>query len=157
MAERTLRLEQPERQRLQVALTSLGFDTRGSDGIFGPRSREMIAAWQKARNQPATGFLNRSPAAGVGERGSAGAVKYDEQKKAEEEARTVPVATATMPASPASPPAAMAVQPSPGRLDAGDYRHDVRWIVLRWKHRYTRTVLAFRYPLKSLMVVGPSH
>ena len=34
-----------------------GFDTRGSDGAFGPRSREMIAAWQKARNQPATGFL----------------------------------------------------------------------------------------------------
>jgi len=26
-----------------VALTVLGFDTRGSDGVFGPRSREMIA------------------------------------------------------------------------------------------------------------------
>ena len=45
-------LLEADRQRLQVALTSLGFDTRGNDGVFGPRSREMIAAWQKARNQP---------------------------------------------------------------------------------------------------------
>ena len=57
-AETGLKLTTSDRQRLQVALTSLGFDTRGSDGAFGPRSREMIAAWQKARNQPATGFLN---------------------------------------------------------------------------------------------------
>ena len=41
-----------DRQRLQLALTSLGFDTRGTDGFFGPRSREMIAAWQKARRSP---------------------------------------------------------------------------------------------------------
>ena len=33
-AERGLRLESADRQRLQVALTSLGFDTRGSDGVL---------------------------------------------------------------------------------------------------------------------------
>lgn len=38
-------------------LTSLGYDTRGADGTFGQRSREMIAAWQKAKGQPATGYL----------------------------------------------------------------------------------------------------
>ena len=38
--------------------TASGFDTRGSDGAFGPRSREMVAAWQKARNLPVTGFVN---------------------------------------------------------------------------------------------------
>ncbi|HYX02461.1 MAG TPA: protein kinase, partial [Reyranella sp.] len=53
--EKGLRLDQADRQRLQVALTSLGFDTRGSDGVFGPRSRDMIAAWQKKANAPATG------------------------------------------------------------------------------------------------------
>ena len=54
--ERRLRLEPADRQRLQVALISLGFGTRGDDGVFGPRSREMIAHWQKARNrrQPAS-------------------------------------------------------------------------------------------------------
>jgi peptidoglycan hydrolase-like protein with peptidoglycan-binding domain len=41
-----------------MALTVLGFDTRGSDGVFGPRSREMIASWQRARGQPDTGFLS---------------------------------------------------------------------------------------------------
>jgi peptidoglycan hydrolase-like protein with peptidoglycan-binding domain len=56
--ETALRLTSVDRQRLQVALTVLGFDTRGSDGVFGPRSREMIASWQRARSQPDTGFLS---------------------------------------------------------------------------------------------------
>ena len=56
-AETALQLTLRDRQRIQVALTSLGFDTRGTDGIFGPRSREMIQGWQRARSQPATGFL----------------------------------------------------------------------------------------------------
>jgi serine/threonine protein kinase len=56
-AETTLQLVPRDRQRIQVALTSLGFDTHGTDGVFGPRSREMIQGWQRARNQPATGFL----------------------------------------------------------------------------------------------------
>ena len=42
----------------QVALSSLGYDTRGSDGNFGPRTREMVAAWQAAAKQPATGYLD---------------------------------------------------------------------------------------------------
>ncbi|MEA2808064.1 MAG: hypothetical protein QOJ17_2205, partial [Rhodospirillaceae bacterium] len=56
-AEMALQLALRDRQRIQVALTSLGFDTHGTDGVFGPRSREMIQGWQRARNQPATGFL----------------------------------------------------------------------------------------------------
>jgi len=59
-AEIALRLATADRQRLQVALSSLGFDTRGIDGAFGSRSREMIAAWQKAHDQPPTGFLSGS-------------------------------------------------------------------------------------------------
>jgi serine/threonine protein kinase len=57
-AETALQLTSADRQRLQAALTVLGFDTRGSDGVFGPRSREMIASWQRARGQPDTGFLS---------------------------------------------------------------------------------------------------
>jgi serine/threonine protein kinase len=56
-AETALQLAPHDRQRIQVALTSLGFDTHGTDGVFGRRSREMVLAWQRARNQPATGFL----------------------------------------------------------------------------------------------------
>jgi len=41
-AETVLGLSTVDRQHLQVALTSLGFDTHGNDGVLGPRSREMI-------------------------------------------------------------------------------------------------------------------
>src|SRR6185436_7435371 len=53
-AESGLRLDEADRKRLQVALTSLGFDTRGNDGMFGPRSREMIVGWQQKAGLPAT-------------------------------------------------------------------------------------------------------
>ena len=47
--ETALHLGPVDRQRIQVALTAQGFDTRGADGVLGPRSREMVAAWQPAR------------------------------------------------------------------------------------------------------------
>lgn len=55
--EAALKLTLADRQRAQAALTALGFDTKGSDGSFGPRTREMITAWQRARKQPTTGYL----------------------------------------------------------------------------------------------------
>lgn len=55
--EQALQLLPADRQRIQAVLTSLGYDTRGTDGTFGQRSREMIAAWQKAKGQAATGYL----------------------------------------------------------------------------------------------------
>jgi hypothetical protein len=103
--ERRLRLEPADRQRLQVALTSLGFDTRGDDGVFGPRSREMIAHWQKARNQPANGFVNGAQQQALLKEAAAALSKYDEQRKAEEGVRTM-VEAATAP--PASPPPELA-------------------------------------------------
>ena len=118
-AEAGLRLGLPERQKVQVALTSLGFDTRGSDGALGPRSREMIAAWQKARNRPATGFLDGTQHEALSREASAALQKYDadqkkeaeQKKKAEDEkkaaeeaakkaaATTPPPAASTLPAS----------------------------------------------------------
>ncbi|MDI1282751.1 MAG: peptidoglycan-binding protein, partial [Reyranella sp.] len=106
-AENTLLLTTADRQRLQVALTSLGFATGGSDGAFGPRSRDAITRWQKSRNQPATGFL---PAAQRDEllRGAAQAIaRWDEeQKKIEEEKIKVVAAAPAVAASPAAAPAA---------------------------------------------------
>ena len=58
--EAALKLGVGERQQIQRALTAQGFDPKGSDGAFGPRSREMIAAWQKAQRHEPTGFLTRS-------------------------------------------------------------------------------------------------
>jgi serine/threonine protein kinase len=112
-AERALRLEQTDRQRLQVALTSLGFDTRGNDGLFGPRTREMIASWQKARKDPPTGFLTAAQQQALAKDAAAALTKYNEQQKAEEELKARPASASGLsaPAAATSPPAAAATSP----------------------------------------------
>ncbi len=57
-SEAALNFSTADRQAIQSALTTLGFDTQGVDGTFGPRTRSMIGSWQKARNQPTTGYLS---------------------------------------------------------------------------------------------------
>ena len=41
---------------LQQGLTDLGFDTGGTDGVFGARTRQAIRAYQQSRGLPADGF-----------------------------------------------------------------------------------------------------
>jgi serine/threonine protein kinase len=133
-AETAQRFSLVDRKRAQVALTSLGFDTHGSDGVFGPRSREMISAWQKVRNQLATGFLSGAQNQALLKEASAAVSKYDdeqkriedEKKKADEEAKkkaddaakAVPV-PATV--APTVPPSSAAVAPTPATAAPGGY------------------------------------
>ncbi len=100
VAEANLRLGSAERQKVQVALTASGFDTRGSDGTFGPRSREMIAAWQKVQGQPTTGFLTAPQFQALQRKAD------EERKKSEDEVRTrmVDGAAAVPAVAPASAP-----------------------------------------------------
>lgn len=56
-AETAQQLQEVDRQRVQIALTSLGYDTRGSGGVWDARTREMIGDWQRATQHPATRFL----------------------------------------------------------------------------------------------------
>ena len=118
--EAALRLGQFDRQRLQVALTSLGFDTRGSDGTFGPRTREMIGAWQKARNISSTGFLNVTQQQALLKEAAPAVAKYeeeqkraDEEKKKTEEARKKAEEEAKARATSATPSATPAPTPAP--------------------------------------------
>jgi peptidoglycan hydrolase-like protein with peptidoglycan-binding domain len=128
-AEVALRLSLADRQRLQVALTSLGFDTRGADGAFGPRTREMIGNWQRKQNQPASGFLNAAQRQALLKDGALAIARYDEEqkkieqekKKLEEEAKAraaqQPPATTPTPApaaAAATAPQAAATAPQPG-------------------------------------------
>ncbi|NPD15874.1 lytic murein transglycosylase [Xinfangfangia sp. D13-10-4-6] len=48
-------LTKADRQDLQRRLTARGFDTGGSDGVIGPKSREAIMAFQKSRGIEANG------------------------------------------------------------------------------------------------------
>jgi serine/threonine protein kinase len=114
-AETALRLAPADRQRIQVALTSLGFDTHGADGVFGPRSREMITDWQRARNQPATGFLIAAQQQALLSEAAPALAKYDDDQKKAEEARRKEEAAARARAAASPSPAA----PYPSRTPSG--------------------------------------
>ncbi|KNG94520.1 peptidoglycan-binding domain-containing protein [Pseudaestuariivita atlantica] len=58
-AEVDLGMDRPTRRAVQAALTQLGYNTRGVDGIFGNGSRAAIKAWQEANNFDQTGYLTR--------------------------------------------------------------------------------------------------
>ena len=47
------------RAQAQRWLSLLGFNTYGADGVFGPRSRAAIAAWQDASGYRPDGYLTR--------------------------------------------------------------------------------------------------
>ncbi|SFS19043.1 peptidoglycan-binding domain-containing protein [Yoonia litorea] len=55
-----LNLTRNERREIQDMLTTLGYDTRGVDGIFGPGTRSAIESWQRANAYTPTSFLNQA-------------------------------------------------------------------------------------------------
>ncbi len=50
-------LDREGHSEMQGRLSSLGFETGGADGVFGPRTRSAIAAWQEANGAPVSGYL----------------------------------------------------------------------------------------------------
>ena len=102
-AEAALLLSLSDRQRVQVALTSLGYETRGTDGIFGPRSREMIVAWQRKQNQTPTGFLTSTQNHALLTEAAGAVARFDAQKKVEEDRKKAEEGRAPAPAA-ATPP-----------------------------------------------------
>lgn len=114
--EAALRLGDRDRQRLQVALTALGFNTAGTDGVLGPRSREMIAGWQKARNQPPTGFVTAAQQQMLLQEAAAALSKHDEEQKRLDEERKK--AAQAPPSAP--PPASVAAPPAPAPPTAAE-------------------------------------
>jgi serine/threonine protein kinase len=133
-AETSLRLGPSDRQHIQVALTSLGFDTSGFDGVLGPRSRAMIQAWQQAGGNPATGFLTAGQRQALLGQAAAAVAKFDEdekrkaeaaakataeaQAKADSDARAADAAARARAAS-QPPPTAATNQPPPNSSQSG--------------------------------------
>lgn len=58
--ERDLNLTRDEKRDIQRALTVLGHDTRGVDGVFGPASRRAIVGWQARTKRRTHGFLDET-------------------------------------------------------------------------------------------------
>lgn len=98
LGETALHLALADRQHLQVALTSLGFDTRGTDGRLGPRSRDMIAAWQKKVGAPATGFLTAAQRSQLFAIAAPAIAQWDDERR-KAEARSVVAVPAQVPSS----------------------------------------------------------
>ena len=114
--EAALKLADIDRKRIQVALTARGFDTLGTDGAFGPRTRQMIGNWQRSRNEPPTGFLTATQAALLSQEGQSALAKIeDEKRKADAERQKA--AAPPPPSSPSSPPPATAANPGSSRFD----------------------------------------
>lgn len=59
-AEEALDLSRDARRAIQSNLALLGYYDRGIDGLFGRGTRAAIAAFQRAINRPATGYLSES-------------------------------------------------------------------------------------------------
>jgi serine/threonine protein kinase/peptidoglycan hydrolase-like protein with peptidoglycan-binding domain len=114
-AEGALRLTTIDRQHVQVALTALGFATGGTDGSFGARTREMIAAWQKARGLPQTGFLSGTQNQALLKEAAPAVSRFDDDLKKAEDAKRKAIeekakaeAASRSAATPAPPPANVA-------------------------------------------------
>ena len=56
--EAVLNLDRPTRRLIQQGLAAEGFDPGVPDGLFGPRTRAAIRAWQAARDERQTGYLD---------------------------------------------------------------------------------------------------
>lgn len=55
--ERLLSLSAAERREIQLRLTLLGYDTKGTDGVFGANTRRAIARWQDDQGMRDSGFI----------------------------------------------------------------------------------------------------
>ena len=116
--EAALKLADIDRKRIQAALTAKGFDTLGTDGAFGPRTRQMIANWQRTRSEPPTGYLTATQASLLTRDGEAALAKLeDDRRKADEERRKAEVEQQKAASAPAPAPrtsvSATPVPPAP--------------------------------------------
>jgi peptidoglycan hydrolase-like protein with peptidoglycan-binding domain len=96
--EDALKLDERDRRRIQAALTVQGFDTMGTDGVMGPRTRLMIVNWQRSRAEPATGYLTAAQAALLSKDGDAALARLQEDAPR----KPAPQAAAASPGGPAS-------------------------------------------------------
>jgi peptidoglycan hydrolase-like protein with peptidoglycan-binding domain len=76
--EAALNLGVRDRRHVQVALQALGFATDGTDGMLGPQSRQAIAAWQKSRQKPASGYLDADTVQALLQEGGPAIAAFDE-------------------------------------------------------------------------------
>lgn len=86
--EAALRLTRDQRREIQRALTLLGHDTRGIDGIIGPGTRSAIADWQGSEGFATSGYLDATQIRRLNERALARAAALEEADRVAAERAT---------------------------------------------------------------------
>ncbi len=84
--EAGINLVQADRTETQHRLRLAGFDVGSPNGKFGPSTRQAIAAWQKSRSTPETGYLTKTQYAALREQTQEA---YSNWLSAQSEARSV--------------------------------------------------------------------
>jgi hypothetical protein len=80
-AEADLNLSEQDRKKVQMFLTTLGFNTNGTDGAFGARTRAMITAWQKTQGLPETSYLTKAQFATLQQQASAALANFEQSQR----------------------------------------------------------------------------
>ena len=111
-AEAALGLALIDRQHVQVALTALGFNTGGTDGSFGQRTREMIAAWQKSQGAVQTGFVSGLQNQTLLKEAAPAVARFDDELR-KAAAGSIPAPPPPRPAPPSAPSAPAPSTPAP--------------------------------------------
>lgn len=84
--EDALGLTVAQRQQVQRDLTSLGFSTRGVDGIFGAGTRSAIRNWEKSDGRVVDGYLTRAEIRALSDDAAAARSAAAESERADREA-----------------------------------------------------------------------
>lgn len=86
--EEALALSRDQRRQIQRDLSILDIDPKGIDGLFGPGSRNAIAAWQRQNGEDATGFITADQRTRLGAQAARRAVELEAEaaaRKAEQD------------------------------------------------------------------------
>lgn len=84
--EADLALSRDERRAIQRDLTTLGFNTRGIDGLFGPGTRGAIRSWQSRFDLDMTGYLTRDQVFQLAGQAARRAAEIEAEERARREA-----------------------------------------------------------------------
>ena len=104
--EAALGFDRPTRRLIQQGLRNEGFDPGVPDGLFGPRTRAAIRAWQAAGEQAETGYLDGVQAAALRAAASPPVAVASDAEAGTDQAAGSPSASEPQIATAAPPPAA---------------------------------------------------
>ena len=79
-------MSRDERRAIQRDLTTLGFNTRGIDGLFGPGTRGAIRGWQGRSDLDETGYLTRDQIFQLAGQAARRAAEIEAEERARREA-----------------------------------------------------------------------